>query len=419
MKKNIYNDDSMISSNALSALKKDLNTYNDVNAKFAFDDKAYKSLNFDIIFPQQNLIDTQVGLQNIFLDNPSISLNATNMQQLFNENLNIIQFFKNDKQNINMCINIDNFKTLTLKNKNEFTNDPNYFSQDNNIVAIILIKLLKGLKREFNSNIIDFNSVELIGEGDNNINDLSEQEKYEIVFNKYSTLLNNIVSLSIVNCYTLVNVLCSLLYSNIEITTFFNNSYEPFIKNQFMLTNSCLKSDGYSKTLNEYSTYLQIVFNDNDVNIMDLIKHVHIFINVVNRNIIITKMNCLCLKHENFILALLLNKEEFNFSANKLTVSTQFRWTLNKESIDTMSSIDSLVSDMPYINKMIFMTTNDETSRIFEKYKITPPSWLLTGGNRVLKKINNKPINNKPINNKPINNKPINNKPIKTKKNKK
>jgi hypothetical protein len=182
MKKNIYNDDSMISSNALSALKKDLNAYNDVNAKFAFDDKAYKSLNFDIIFPQQNLIDTQVGLQNIFLNNPSISLNATNMQQLFNENLNIIQFFKNDKQNINMCINIDNFKTLTLKNKNEFTNDPNYFSQDNNIVAIILIKLLKGLKREFNSNIIDFNSVELIGEGDNNINDLSEQEKYEIVF---------------------------------------------------------------------------------------------------------------------------------------------------------------------------------------------------------------------------------------------
>jgi hypothetical protein len=134
-------------------------------------------------------------------------------------------------------------------------------------------------------------------------------------------------------------------------------------------------------------------------NIMELIMDNNfIFINVIERNIIITKYSKLCFNAsflENLPLALVINKETYNFGKNKFADASQFRWSIDQNSLVQINKPRNkiLVDTIPYINKMIFMIPNKEALFIFDKYNINKPTWLLeeeehyemNGGKRMCK----------------------------------
>lgn len=377
-------------SNQLIQLKNDLNTVNNMGINFIFNKKSYKTLNFDMNFPEENLNNYELKILNTFLNNKQQILNLNKMQQLFNQNLNIIEFLKN-KNNIEFIIN-GNYKLLTLKNKNELTNEATYFSSDNNIIATILFKIFNSLKREINSNIVYFNSSTLFSKNDiTNINNLNENEIYEIIFNKYLQLFENILNIIYVDCWGLVNILNLCLLSSDKITMFFNKYIELLNKNYVLLDNNVVLSftnKEYTE-LNNYSTYLRLMFNifknKYGQDIMDLIMgNNFIFIEVNERNIIITKYTSLSFDVSflhNLPLALIINKETYNFVSNKFSNSSQFRWCIPQNSLNEINKYDILTEQMPYIDKMIFMISNRESLSIFDKYNIKKPLWLLDEGN--------------------------------------
>jgi hypothetical protein len=139
--------------------------------------------------------------------------------------------------------------------------------------------------------------------------------------------------------------------------------------------------------LNNYSTYINLMFNifdgDNNLSINDLIMGTNfIFIDVNNGNIIITKYTNLCLNASflrNLPLALVINKETYNFDRNTIDDNSQFRWTIDQNSLNQINMPQNkvLVKQAPYINNLLLMVSNREALFIFEKYNITKPEWLL------------------------------------------
>jgi hypothetical protein len=107
-----------------------------------------------------------------------------------------------------------------------------------------------------------------------------------------------------------------------------------------------------------------------------------IFIDVINGNIIITKYTNLCLNTSflrNLPLALVINKETYNFGRNTIDDNSQFRWTIDQNSLNQINMPQNkvLVKQAPYINNLLLMVSNREALFIFEKYNITKPEWLL------------------------------------------
>ena len=171
----------------LNKLKDDLNEANNMGINFFFDDRAFQTLNFDMNFPTQNLKEAETNIFKMYLGNKFPQIKPDEMEQLFNENVDIIEFLKN-KNNIDIIVNIRSLKTLTIKNGNELTNEETYFSENANIVAVILFKIFSLLKREIISNYVYLNSNSIITKQDiNTISSLKDDNsgKYEIIFNKY------------------------------------------------------------------------------------------------------------------------------------------------------------------------------------------------------------------------------------------
>jgi hypothetical protein len=379
-------------SKQLVELKNDLATANNMGINFIFNRKSYKTLNFDMNFPEENLKNFELKSFNAFLNNKQQKLDFNKMVQVFNQNLDIIEFLKN-KSNIDFIID-GNLRSLTLKNKSELTYEPEYFSSDNNVVATILYKIFYSLKREFNSNIIYFNSYTLISKYDiNGINTLDEYGIYELIFNKYLELFESILNIINVDCWTLVNILNLCLLSSDKVTTFFNKYMEILNKNYVLSDASVMLSftNKHYEQLQDYSTYLRLMFNifkdDYIEDIMDLIMGINfIFIEVNERNIIVKKYSTLSLDVsflQNLPLALIINKETYNFGSNKFTNSSQFRWSVPQNSLNEINNYDILTEQMPYINKMIFMISDGESLSIFDKYNIKKPSWLFQEENQV------------------------------------
>jgi len=375
----------------LNKLKDDLNEANNMDINFFFDNRAFQTLNFDMNFPIQNLREAITNSLKIFLGNKFPQINPDDMEHLFNENVDIIEFLKN-KNNIDIIINIRSLKTLTIKNGNELTYEEMYFSEDKNLVAIILFKIFFSLKREINSNYIYLNSHPIITKQDiNTINSLDELDIYKIIFNKYLRLFENIANrLNVnINSWMLINILNICLLSAGRITQFFYQ-YIGFLNRNDILTNKQINlsfaNQNYTN-LNNYSTYINLMFNifdgDNNLSINDLIMGTNfIFIDVINGNIIITKYTNLCLNTSflrNLPLALVINKETYNFDRNTIDDNSQFRWTIDQNSLNQINMPQNkvLVKQAPYINNLLLMVSNREALFIFEKYNITKPEWLL------------------------------------------
>jgi hypothetical protein len=113
----------------LNKLKDDLNEANNMGINFFFDNRAFQTLNFNMNFPIQNLKEAETNSLKIFLGNKFPQINPDDMEQLFNENVDLIEFLKN-KNNIDIITNIRSLKTLTIKNGNELTYEEMYFSED-------------------------------------------------------------------------------------------------------------------------------------------------------------------------------------------------------------------------------------------------------------------------------------------------
>ena len=375
----------------LNKLKDDLNEANNMGINFFFDDRAFQTLNFDMNFPTQNLKEAETNIFKMYLGNKFPQIKPDEMEQLFNENVDIIEFLKN-KNNIDIIVNIRSLKTLTIKNGNELTNEETYFSENANIVAVILFKIFSLLKREIISNYVYLNSNSIITKQDiNTISSLKDDNsgKYEIIFNKYLYLLQNIANSLSVNSWMLVNILNICLLSADSVTKFFNQYIGVLNQNLVLLNNQINLSftNREYTNLNNYLTYIKLMFNildgNNNLNIIDLVKETNfIFIEVGNGNIIVTKYTKLCLSAsflENLPLALVINKETYNFNRNTMDDNSQFRWTIDQNSLNqiNMPQNKMLVKQAPYINNLLLMVSNRQALIIFEKYNITKPEWLL------------------------------------------
>lgn len=161
-----------------------------LGTKFIYNRTSYKTLNFDIIFPDKNLKNSMLTYQKQYVDDFNYNKEYLNkLEELFNTNINVIEFLQN-KSNINFINNIGkmrNDENLSLKNKNEFTYEEEHFSLSKNIVARTFLRILQLLKREIFANIIYLNNSQIITEED--LKNLNEENKYTLIFEKYLYLL--------------------------------------------------------------------------------------------------------------------------------------------------------------------------------------------------------------------------------------
>jgi hypothetical protein len=360
--------------------------------KFNYNRTSYKTLNFDIIFPDNNLKNTMLMYQKQYVEDFNYVKDDLNkLEELFNTNINVIEFLQN-KNNIYFINNVvgktDSEEKLSLKNNNEFTYEEEYFSLNKNIVARTFLRILQLLKREIFSNIIYLNNSQIITEED--LKSLNEENKYKLIFEKYLYLLIQIYNKIEVSQYTLINVLCICLASNNAILDFLTQ-YMTLLKNKnpvvednfaFMFSNFKEETSGIFKIINvnNYLNYFNIMFNEVDK--ISYIKN-SIYINLSNENIIINKCNfsffSVVPMDDNLyiLLALVKNTETYNFKQNKISYNSQFVWTIDINSSNKISEYSELIQLIPYINKMILMTNNQETIDVFDKYNIKMPKWLL------------------------------------------
>ena len=189
--------------------------------------------------------------------------------------------------------------------------------------------------------------------------------------------------------WMLINILNICLLSADRITHFFYQYIGILNRNDILTSkqiNLSFANQNYTN-LNNYSTYINLMFNifdsNNNLNINDLIMGTNfIFIDVINGNIIITKYTNLCLNVSflrNLPLALVINKETYNFDQNTIDDNSHFRWTIDQNSLNQINMPQNkvLVKQALYINSLLLMVSNREALFIFEKYNITKPEWLL------------------------------------------
>jgi len=359
--------------------------------KFNYNRTSYKTLNFDIIFPDNNLKNTLLMYQKQYVEDFNYVKDDLNkLEELFNTNINVIEFLQN-KNNIYFINNVgktNSQENLSLKNNNEFTYEEEYFSLNKNIVARTFLRILQLLKREIFANIIYLNNSQIITEED--LKSLNEENKYKLIFEKYLYLLIQIYNKTNVSQYTLINILCICLASNNSILEFLTQ-YMTLLKNKnpaveddfaFMFSNFKEETTSLFKiiNINNYLNYFNIMFNEVDK--ISYIKN-SIYINLSSENIIINKCNfsffSVVPMDDNLyvLLALVKNTETYNFKQNKISYNSQFVWTIDINSSNKISEYSELIQLIPYINKMILMTNNQETIDIFDKYNIKMPKWLL------------------------------------------
>jgi hypothetical protein len=158
----------------------------------------------------------------------------------------------------------------------------------------------------------------------------------------------------------------------------------PAVEDDFAFMFSNFKEETTSLfkiiNINNYLNYFNIMFNEVDK--ISYIKN-SIYINLSSENIIINKCNfsffSVVPMDDNLyvLLALVKNTETYNFKQNKISYNSQFVWTIDINSSNKISEYSELIQLIPYINKMILMTNNQETIDIFDKYNIKMPKWLL------------------------------------------